>query len=74
MDEGEEAPLITVGRYTVLTKIVSHTKYGMRANHLRSVFSGLDFIRFFFGYDFEEHFEPGAGRVRSGQRGLCHQV
>jgi len=41
MDEGEEVLLITVGRYTVLTKIVPRTKYGARANHLRSVFSGF---------------------------------
>ena len=39
---------------------------------LSDPFFFLDFIHFFFGYDFKKHSEPGAGRVRPGQRGLCH--
>ena len=76
MEKGEEGGLGTVDHcgkvYSAYKACLTHQMWNERQSPPIRFF--LDFIRVFFGYGFKEHLEPGAGRVCSGQRGLCHQV
>ena len=76
MEEGEGERLATVDHcgkvYSAYKDCLTDRMWNERQSP--PIRFSLDFICLAFGYVFEEHLEPGAGRVRSGQRGLCHQV